>query len=174
MKFDPQKHHRRSIRLKGYDYSQVGAYFVTFVAWQREVLFGEIVNGEMMLNDFGQIVSEKWQWLETQYPYIELGAWVVMPNHFHGILVIRDDGWGGSRSAPTPIKRKPLGGLIGAFKTVSTKHINLLRNTEGQVIWQRNYYEHIIRNEREMDRISRYIESNPSRWTDDDENPKNA
>lgn len=180
MRFDPQKHHRRSIRLKGYDYSQAGVYFVTFVAWQREILFGEIVNGEMILNDFGQIVSEKWQWLETQYPYIELGAWVVMPNHFHGILVIRDDGGGGSpfgddaRSAPTPIKRKPLGGLIGAFKTVSTKHINLLRNTQGQVVWQRNYYEHIIRNEREMDRISRYIESNPSQWTDDDENPKNA
>ena len=171
MKFDPQKHHRRSIRLKGYDYSQAGAYFVTIVAWQREILFGEIVNGEMMLNDFGQIVSEKWQWLETQYEYVELGAWIIMPNHHHGILVIHD-GRGGSRSAPTPpIKTKPLGGLIGAFKTVSTKHINLLRNMEGQVVWQRNYYEHIIRNEREMDRISRYIESNPSQWTDDDENP---
>ena len=174
MKFDPDIHHRRSIRLKGYDYSQAGAYFVTIVTWQREMLFGEIVDEEMRLNEFGQLVSEKWQWLETQYPYVELGTWIVMPNHFHGILVIHDSGRGGSRSAPTPIKRKPLGGLIGAFKTVSTKQINLLRNTEGQLVWQRNYYEHIIRNEPEMDRISRYIESNPSQWAEDDENPNNV
>jgi REP element-mobilizing transposase RayT len=170
MKFNPDVHHRRSIRIKGYDYSQAGAYFVTIVAWQREMLFGEIVGGEMILNDFGKIVAEKWQWLETQYEYVELGAWVIMPNHHHGILLIHD-GRGGSRTAPTPIKHKPLGGLIGAFKTVSTKHINLLRDTEGQVVWQRNYYEHIIRNESEMDRITRYIESNPSMWMDDDENP---
>jgi len=174
MKYDPQKHHRRSIRLKGYDYSQAGAYFVTIVAWQREMLFGEIVNGEMVLNDLGETVSEKWQWLEIQYPYVELGAWIVMPNHFHGILIIHEHGRGDSRIVPTPIKRKPLGGLIGAFKTGSTKHINLLRNTEGQVIWQRNYYERIIRNEREMDNIHRYIESNPSMWADDDENPNNV
>lgn len=177
MKFDSQKHHRRSIRLKGYDYSQAGAYFVTIVTWQREMLFGEIVGGEMKLNEFGQIVYEKWQWLETQYEYVELGAWVVMPNHFHGILIIHNDGRsrsraaheGDSRIAPTPIK--PLGGLIGAFKTVSSKHINLLRKTNGIPVWQRNYYEHIIRNEREMDNIHRYIESNPTRWNDDDENP---
>lgn len=171
MKFDPRKHHRRSIRLKGYDYSLAGAYFVTVVAWQRQMLFGEIVDGEMQLNELGRIVSEKWQWLETQYEYVELGEWIVMPNHLHGILVIHDIGRGGSRSAPTPIKRKPLGGLIGAFKTVSTKQINLLCNTEGQMVWQRNYYEHIMRNEQEMDRIARYIEANPSMWTEDDENP---
>ena|SRR3990172_8475287 len=189
MKFDPKIHHRRSFRLKGYDYSQTGGYFVTIVAWQREMLFGEIVDGEMKLNEFGKIAAEKWQWLEIRYEYVELGEWIIMPNHIHGILVIRDNGRGGSRSAPmddmrsakkgdsriapTPIKHKPLGGLIGAFKTVSTKQINLLQNTEGQIVWQRNYYEHIIRNEREMDRIARYIESNPSTWVDDDENPMN-
>jgi len=128
---------------------------VTIVAWQREMLFGEIVDEEMILNEFGKIVSEKWQWLETQYDYVELGEWVVMPNHFHGILVIHENGRGGSRSAPmddmqftnrgdlriapTPTKHKPLGRLIGAFKTVSTKQINLLRGTEGQIVWQRNY-----------------------------------
>ena len=174
MKFDPKIHHRRSIRLKGYDYTQAGAYFVTVVAWQRECLFGEIVDGEMILNEYGRIVADTWQWLENQYPYVELGTCVVMPNHFHGILLIRDDGRGGSRTAPTePIKRKPLGQLIGAFKTVSTKQINLLHDTVGQVVWQRNYYERIIRDEREMDRIHRYIESNPSQWADDDENPAN-
>ena len=98
MKFNPKIHHRRSIRLKGYDYSQAGAYFVTIVAWQREMLFGEIVNAEMKLNEFGEIISEKWQWLETQYEYVELGEWIIMPNHLHGILVIHD-GRGGSRSA---------------------------------------------------------------------------
>ena len=98
MKFDPKIDHRRSSRLKGYDYSQAGAYFVTIVTWQREMLFGEIVNeetpqgGVMKLNEFGQIVHEKWQWLETQYKYVTLGAWVVMPNHFHGILMIDNHG----------------------------------------------------------------------------------
>jgi REP element-mobilizing transposase RayT len=174
-KFDPKIHHRRSIRLKGYDYSQEGAYFVTIVAWQRECLFGEVVDGEMVLNEFGKIIDETWQWLEKQYPYVQLGARVVMPNRSHGILKINDIGRGGSRTAPTlPVKRKPLGRLIGAFKTVSTKQINLLRDTEGQVVWQRNYYERIFRDEREMDRIHRYIEANPSQWADDDENPANV
>lgn len=174
MKFDPQKHHRHSIRLKGYDYSQSGVYFVTIVAWQREMLFGEIRDGEMVLNEFGKIIADTWKWLETQYEYVELGAWVVMPNHLHAILIIHENRRGDSRIAPTTTKRKPLGRLIGAFKTVSTKHINLLRNTEGQVVWQRNYYEHIIRNERGMDNITRYIESNPLNWADDDENPNNG
>ena len=154
MKYDQQKFHRRSIRLQGFDYSSAGAYFVTIVAWRREMLFGDVVDGEMKLNQIGEIVSDKWRWLESQYEYVELGAWIVMPNHFPGILVINGRG-----------------GLIGAFKTVSTKHINLLRNTEGQVVWQRNYYEHIIRNEREWENIHSYIESNPSMWADDDENP---
>ena len=174
MRFDPQKHHRRSIRLKDYDYSKAGAYFVTMVVWRREMLFGGIVNEKMVLNGPGKIVSEKWKWLETQYEYVELGEWVVMPNHFHGILMIHGDRRGGLRSAPTPMKYKPLGGLIGAFKTVSTKHINLLRDTKGMVVWQRNYYEHIIRSEPEMDRITRYIESNPAMWSDDDEKPDNV
>jgi REP element-mobilizing transposase RayT len=146
------------------------------VAQNREALFGEVVNAEMKLSPFGQIAADTWQWLETQYPYVELGAWVVMPNHHHGIIIIHDDDRrGGSRTAPTPngTKRKPLGRLVGAFKTVSTKQINLLQGTEGQMIWQRNYYEHIIRNDREMGNIWRYIESNPAMWDADDENPIN-
>jgi REP element-mobilizing transposase RayT len=163
MKFDPKFHHRRSIRLKGYDYSRAGAYFVTLVTRQRECLFGDVLNGEMRLNELGEVVSANWQWLETQYPYVELGGWVVMPNHLHGILIIHNTGSrGGSRSDPTPIKRKPLGGLVGAFKTVSTKQINLLRHTEGIPIWQRNYYEHIIRDQEDMEGIWNYIESNPA------------
>ena len=142
--------------------AELGAYFVTIVAFQRECLFGEIVDGEMKLNDFGNMIADTRKWLENQYPYVESLHSVVMPNHLHGLLMIHDnDGRGGSRSAPTGYKRKPLGRLIGAFKTVSTKQINLLRHTEGAVVWQRNYYEHIIRNEREMDNIWKYIEANP-------------
>ena len=173
-KYDPKKHHRSSIRLAGFDYSATGTYFVTIVAYQRECLFGEVVDGEMVLTEFGKIVDETWQWLENQYSYVQSGTSIVMPNHFHGILVMDDDRRGGSRTAPTkPIKRKPLGRLIGAFKTVSTKQINLLHNTEGQVVWQRNYYEHIIRNDDDLNRIHRYIETNPSMWADDTENPAN-
>jgi putative transposase len=100
--FDPKIHHRRSIRLPGYDYSQAGGYYVTIVVWQRECLFGEVIDGEMILNDFGQIAAKTWQWLQTQYPYVELGASIVMPNHFHGIIILHDnDRRGDSRIAPT-------------------------------------------------------------------------
>ena len=167
--FDPKIHHHHSIRLKGYDYSEAGAYFVTIVTQGRSAMFGEVVNGEVRLNRYGEIVAETWQWLETQYLYVELGASVVMPNHFHGILIITDDRRGGSRTAPTG-KRKPLGRLIGAFKTVSTKHINILCNTTGAIVWQRNYYEHIIRNQHDLEQTWCYIEANPAQWDTDEEN----
>ncbi|MCL6613548.1 MAG: transposase [Firmicutes bacterium] len=188
MGFDPGRHHRRSIRLKGYDYSQPGVYFVTICTQNRECLFGEVVDGVMRLGVYGQIVAETWQWLAAQYSsYITLDEWVVMPNHLHGIIVIRDsyDGIGdsnitglydgsrrgGSRTAPTGI-HKPLGRIIGAFKTVSTKRINELRGTPGMVIWQRNYYEHIIRDEESLKRIRQYILDNPLHWYFDKENRK--
>jgi putative transposase len=182
MKFDPGKHHRRSIRLSGYDYSQPGAYFVTLVTRQRENLFGEISSGEMNLNAFGRIIDDTWVWLGTRYPYVVPGDRVVMPNHFHGILIIHEDarmgGRGRSRTAPTTpmeqIRRKPLGGLIGAFKTVSTKGINIMRDTPGALVWQRNYYEHIIRDKWEMGKIADYIASNPLHWADDKENALNS
>ncbi len=185
MKFDPKTHHRRSIRLQGYDYSQAGAYFVTIVAWQREMLFGEIVNnetpqeGDVVLNDFGKIIQEEWEQTAVVRPNVELGEYVVMPNHFHGILVFTDDDAytvGATRRvapAKTTLKSGSLGAVMGQFKSIATKRINRLRGVEGVPVWQRNYYEHIIRNEPEMDRISRYIESNPMRWADDDENPLN-
>ena len=207
MRYDPNKHHRRSIRLKGYDYTQAGVYFVTIVTQNRACLFGDIVAGEVRLNAFGQAVAETWLWLGTQYGYVELDEWVVMPNHLHGIIIITGTGdgrpadgggvgggsrtaptvigatgggggvGGGSRTAPTVIastapmvKRKPLGRLIGAFKTVSTKRINEYRGTPGVVVWQRNYYEHIIRDERSLNRIREYIAANPLRWHLDREN----
>lgn len=169
MQYDPERHHRRSIRLQGYDYTRAGAYFVTICTQNREHLFGEVVTGEMRLNEMGRIVAETWRWLATQYDYVELDEWIVMPNHLHGIIVITDNCRGGSRTAPT-VKRKPIGRLIGAFKTVSTKRINEHRGTPGFPIWQRNYYEHIIRNEDDLEAIRRYIACNPLRWHLDREN----
>ncbi|MBC7263734.1 MAG: transposase [Chloroflexi bacterium] len=171
MPYDPQKHHRRSIRLRDYDYSQAGAYFVTLCTRNRECLFGDVVDGEMRLNEFGAAVEESWKWLAEQYEYVALDEWVIMPNHVHGIIWIVDDpGRGSSRTAPT-MKRKPLGRLIGAFKTVSTKRINEMNGTPGAPVWQRNYYEHVIRSEAELNRIRRYIAANPWQWQWDGNNP---
>jgi len=122
-----ERHRRRSIRLKGYDYTRDGAYFVTLCTQERVCVFGTVADGEMQLNECGRGVVDSWLWLAERYPYVHLDEWAVMPNHMHGIIVIVDDrrgGRGGSRTAPTgpvgqtaaPIKRKPLGRLIGAFK----------------------------------------------------------
>lgn len=184
MKYDPAKHHRRSIRLKGYDYSQAGFYFVTLCCYKRQCLFGEIIDGVMQLNQYGGIVAETYNWLSFRYPYVHLDEWIIMPNHFHGIIVLTDKSCRGiSRNAPTintqhqlinsEPKRKPLGRLIGAFKTVSTKNINLIRNAPGTLVWQRNYYEHIIRNEKSLNKIRQYIINNPSSWHHDQLHPDN-
>ncbi len=172
LKFDKDKHDRRSIRLKNYDYSQGGAYFVTICTFNKECLLGNILDGEMQLSEIGQIVADCWRWLGEQYDYVYLDEWIIMPNHLHGIIVITDECGGGSRTAPTKRdKRKPLGRLIGAFKTVSAKRINDMRKSVAAPVWQRNYYEHIIRNERELSSIREYIVNNPFTWHDDDENP---
>ncbi len=176
MVYNPEKHHRRSIRLKGYDYAQPGAYFITICVRERECTLGDVADGKMVLSGFGQIAAKSWQWLAEQYPYVTLDAWVVMPNHLHGIIVINDnDCRGASRCAPTEprIKRKPLGQLIGAFKTVSTKHISQMRDTAGAPFWQRGFYEHIVRNKRDLDAIRQYIADNPLRWQLDRDNPQN-
>jgi len=172
---------RRSIRLRGYDYTRPAAYFLTLCVKNRECLFGEIAAGVMRLNEYGLIVAEKWRWMQTQFRYVQMDAYVVMPDHFHGILRIIDDHRrGDSRIAPTIVRpmvsngeTKTLGRLVGAFKTVTTKHINIVRNTPGITVWQRNYYERIIRNDGELNRIRGYIENNPGRWTWDAENAEN-
>jgi REP-associated tyrosine transposase len=167
------KHRHRSLRLQGYDYAQAGAYFVTICVRNRACLLGAVMVDEMRLNQYGQVVADCWEWLPRQYPCVELDEWVVMPNHLHGIVLISEDS-GGSRPAPTPIanaERKPLGSLVGAFKTVSAKRINQLRRTPGVPVWQRNYFEHVIRSQPALDRIRRYIFENPSNWATDRENP---
>ncbi len=189
-RYDPRAHHRRSIRLAGYDYSQEGAYSLTLCSHGKECIFGDVDQAGVALNEWGQAVAECWQWLEQQYPYVRVDTFVVMPNHTHGIVLLMDergDGWdagagvsgarrvgsgvcgGGSRTGPG--KWKPLGRLVGAFKTVSTRRINEVRGTPGAPIWQRNYFERIIRSDEELNRIRDYIVSNPARWAEDEENP---
>ncbi len=182
MKYDPDKYHRRSIRLKGYDYSEAGAYFVTICTQGRECLFGDIVDGEMRLNDHGEIIEKYWEDLSTHYSCIESDEFVIMPNHFHGIIVIvgaqfiapfdcdtinQNKKQGAINRAPT------VGEIVRAFKARCTHAINHIRTTPGTSLWQCNYYEHIIRNEEEINRIRKYISENPAKWTEDENNPAN-
>ncbi len=188
MKFDPQKHHRRSIRLKGYDYTQSGAYYITIVTYQRQHLFGEVVNGEMRLNELGQIAHDEWFKTAELRPYVKLyeDQSVVMPNHVHGIIWI-DNNDGGDTAAIAGARRrrapanddieqfgKPVSHsiptIIRAYKSAVTYAINALQNQRGAVLWQRNYYEHIIRDEKDLQAKCNYILSNPLNWEDDDEN----
>ena len=176
MKYNSGEHHRRSIRLKGYDYSQPGGYFVTIVAQNRECLFGNVVDGEMVLNEAGRIVEWTWYDLSNHVDDIELDEFVVMPNHVHGIIIIHDNRivGAGSEPAPTepaPTKRHGLPEIIRQFKTFSGKRINQWRGATGIPVWQRNYWEHIIRDENDLNRIREYINNNPFDWESDNENP---
>jgi len=234
--FDPQRHHRRSVRLKGYDYAQAGAYFVTICTQARECLFGDVVNDQMRLNDAGQMVESAWLDLPQRFPNVELDEFVIMPNHMHGIILIAvgaglvpapngattatidrattrvaptttpdvgaglvpalDEATTGratTRVAPTSppnvgaglvpalgattrVAPTRLGDIVGAYKSITThEYIVGVRERgwppfEGKV-WQRNYYEHIVRNERELDAIRPYIRNNPLQWALDRDNP---
>jgi putative transposase len=172
MPYNPKIHHRRSIRLDGYDYTQAGAYFVTICVQRRECLFGEVTRGQLQMNEYGLIVREAWEWLAKQYDYVDLDASIVMPNHFHGIIVLADNSFSKGSSPVVPAttdapQRKSLGRLIGAYKTTSTKQINILRDTPGATVWQRNYYEHIIRSDLALQRIRDYIANNAYTWLSD-------
>jgi REP element-mobilizing transposase RayT len=175
MRYNPEKHHRGSIRLKGYDYVQAGSYFVTICTIDRTCLFGEVVNEEMRLNPEGQIVHDEWIRSAMMRPRVILDLFVVMPNHLHGIIMLVDWGRGTLQRAPTMERfGKPTSGsiptIIRLFKSATTKRINELRGAPGIPVWQRNYYEHVIRNEASLSRIRQYIVENPARWAFDREN----
>ncbi len=155
MKYDPDKHHRCSIRLKGYNYSQAGAYFITICTWQRQHLFGAIANGEMQLNDYGNITRFYWHNLLKHHSYLELDEFIIMPNHLHGLLVLTDD---------SCKKRYGIPEIIRGFKTFSARRINKNRRLTGVSVWQRGYYEHIVRNEASLMAIRKYILNNPLSW----------
>lgn len=169
--FDRQ---RRSIRLAHYDYSQDGAYFLTLCVHDRACLFGEVVDGAMRLNELGALVAPEWLRTATIRPQVALDEFVVMPNHFHIIIAIED-----SRRGVLPYARprfqspsQSLGSIVRGFKSATTKRINEIRGTPGTAVWQRNYYEHVIRNESELIRIREYIANNPHQWSLDRENPQ--
>ena len=202
-KFNPQIHHRKSMRLPGYDYGQEGLYFLTFCCQGRAHVFGEIVNGEMVLNEYGLIAQNEWLKTPEVRPNIELDVFVIMPNHIHAIVVIAhrvetniptDNGkgelnspvnTGRIQSAPTDngkgelnspvntgqIQSGPtgtsntIGAIVRGYKSSVTKQLGLL-GFDGKV-WQRNYHDHIIRNEQAFQNISNYIINNPARWDED-------
>jgi REP element-mobilizing transposase RayT len=160
--------------LKDYDYTQAGGYFVTMVTWKREHLFGEVVNGEMKLNDYGKVVEECWKTIPDHFPNVEIGVYAIMPNHVHGIILLGHDiSCPNDDCAPTTEKfGKPVPGsiptIVRTFKATVTRDLG--RKFDISNIWQRNYYEHIIRDTNEANRIHHYIEANPANWTDDEEN----
>ena len=176
--FDRDKHHRRTIRLKGWNYSNTEAYFITVCSRNREFLFGKILDGKMQLNEYGRIAETEWLQTAAVRSNVELDEYIIMPNHIHGILVIINNGRGVLQYAPTEERsfRSPtqtIGAIVRGFKSATTKHINIKRDTPRYPVWQRNYYEHIIRNENELNRIRQYIIENPIRWEEDPENPEN-
>lgn len=157
---------RRSIRLHGYDYSQAGAYFVTICAFQRECLFGLVNDATVELTEAGRVVGEEWHSLPARFPDGDFDAFVVMPNHVHGIIVCRGiDGKGAASSAPT------LSRIIRVFKSLSAIRVNQVLLRRGKPLWQRKYYEHIVRDEHSLYTIQEYIATNPLRWSLDRENP---
>jgi putative transposase len=185
------RHRRRSIRLPGYDYRQEGAYFVTICTHQKELLFEDPT--------LRCAAETLWQRLSRHFPHVQLDRWVVMPNHLHAIVVLTYDPCRGEASQaigvpgePTPadairfagkgvsgdaspllpaLRRGSLGAIVGNFKSVTARRINRLRRTPGMPVWQRNYYEHIVRNEHALNAIRQYITDNPARWAWDTYNP---
>jgi putative transposase len=243
--YDPNRHHRRSIRMNGYDYRQAGGYFLTICTHDRACLFGEVADGTMRLNDAGHAVEAIWHDLPSRYPALRTDAFVVMPNHVHGIIVLGGQsdsggarsvgpgapttgattrvapttesvgaplvgargpggsgGLGDARSdrpgaatagattprATTPRATTPrattrvaptVGDIVGAFKSITTNEYARGVHTSGWPpspgrLWQRNYYEHVIRDDADLDRIRQYIDDNPARWAEDPDNPQSV
>ena len=196
-KYNPNIHHRRSIRLKGYDYSQAGLYFITICCQDRACLFGkivngEIVNGEIVLNAYGIIVYNEWLKTPEIRPNVELGEFIIMPNHMHGIIRLFDRGelnspeminelnspdnggvfdttqhYDNRGVCKTPLRSpsQTIGAIVRGYKSSVTKQLGLLGFDEK--LWQRNFHEHIIRNEQSYQTISKYINDNPAKWAED-------
>jgi putative transposase len=170
---DSDKNHRHSLRLQGYDYAREGAYFVTVCLRDRACLFGDISDGEMILNGAGRTAEKCWMDIPTHFPHIELDEFVIMPNHIHGILSITA-AVGAKNFSPLHPKQmhgpsKTIGSVIRGFKIGVTKWMR--QNTPVYNVWQRNYYEHVIRDDASLNQIRQYITDNPSRWAEDEENP---
>lgn len=176
---DPVQHHRRSIRLKEYDYSLEGDYFVTICVNRRACIFGEVASYEMVLNPVGQMVARWWDELNRKFAFVQTDAFVVMPNHVHGIINIQPVG---ADLCVCPQEGAhagaPLHEIVQWFKTMTTNEYLRRVKDDGWPpltgrLWQRNYYEHIIRSEKSLEAICEYIGANPAQWVYDLENPLN-
>lgn len=182
---------RNSNRLSGYDYSLPGYYFITVVLHHRIALFGNIVDGQLNLSEIGKMIKETWLNLPSRFPNIHLDDFVIMPNHFHGIVIIEELVVGAELvsaqnanknisnrvgTSPTPTENGPtLGDIVRAFKSITTNnYIENVKNNNwspfDRKLWQRNYYDRIIRNDDELRKIQQYIDCNPENWDDDEEN----
>jgi len=172
---------RRSIRLPEYDYASPGAYFVTICTQGNAWRLSQVIAQRNCLSPEGKIVENAWKQLPNHYPYLLLGEYVIMPDRFHGILMIteavvnftpavgaglRPAPTGSAPTTPAP-KRHPLSEIVRALKSFSSRDINRLRNTPGSSVWQRNYFEHVIRDEKSLQRIQQYIHNNPISWQSD-------
>lgn len=189
MTYDPKKHNRRSIRLKGYNYSKAGLYFITICCENRKNRFGKIENDEMILNEYGQIAYQEWEKLSDRFINLELDVFQIMPNHVHGIIGIKQfisaelisDNFnidhlviGQPEEIPLEMDReniqKTIGDIVGAYKSlVSNEYLKIAKQNNEVMgkLWQRNLFEHIIRNEASYQNISDYVINNPSNWKDD-------
>ena len=171
MKYNPDKYHRRSIRLNGYNYSSAGFYFITICTHQRICLFGNVEESEIHPSKFGQIATARWQEIPQHFSHVALDEFVIMPNHIHGILTVNDGRSMAllrstrmrSRKFSHPIPRS-ISTVIGSFKSITTRQINEIRNASGCPVWQGRFYDHIIRDRGSLDRIRQYIRNNPLTW----------
>jgi putative transposase len=184
MRYDAKIHHRRSIRKHGYDYSFPGWYFVTLCTEGKDYTFGCIMEWQMQLNDAGRMVADEWKRMPERFPEFVLDEFVVMPNHFHAIFQIAAPLPGktivgaplvGAQTRASTRPAPTVGDIVGAFKSLTANQY--LRRVQQfawrpvpKGLWQRNYYEHIIRNERELEATRAYIRENPARWDSDPEN----
>jgi REP element-mobilizing transposase RayT len=168
---------RRSVRLQGYDYASAGAYFITVCTHERRCLFGDIVDDKMGASAIGQVAEQCWQATPAHFPDVQLDELTLMPNHLHGILVLPATvpATGDACVAPTkPVSgpaRRSIAAIVGSFKSAVTRKINGLHGEPTTPLWQRNYYEHVIRDEHALNQIRQYIADNPRLWAEDAENP---
>ena len=181
---------RRSIRMEDYDYASAGAYFITICSQNRGFVFGNVINDAVELTALGQIVLDAWLRLQERFPSIVLDTFMIMPNHLHALILMRESAGAGfprplthaqGASRPlqegaetAPLQRSTLGQVIAYFKYQTTKSVNSTNGTPGLRLWQRNYYEHVIRNEDELRTAREYILTNPLRWAIDHENPESG
>ncbi len=158
---------RQSMRLQDYDYTQSGIYFVTLCTYRYARLFGHIVDGNMQLSELGQLVEQEWQRTAEVRTTVEIDMYVVMPNHLHGLLFMSESQAGHGAKSSMTMQANSLGSIIAQFKSIVTKRSRELIDPPRFPIWKRNYYDHVVRNEKDLDRIRRYIIANPARWRED-------